>query len=55
MTDKFDAIVVGAGHNGLVCSALLAKAGKRVLVLEANAQVGGKVKSKRCRSIQCVF
>ena len=41
MTDKFDAIVVGAGHNGLVCSALLAKAGKRVLVLEANQQVGG--------------
>jgi phytoene dehydrogenase-like protein len=41
MTDKYDAIVVGAGHNGLVCSALLAKAGKRVLVLEANQQVGG--------------
>ncbi len=41
MTDTYDAIVVGAGHNGLVCSALLAKAGKRVLVLEANSQVGG--------------
>jgi phytoene dehydrogenase-like protein len=41
MTDKYDAIVVGAGHNGLVCSALLAKAGKNVLVLEANEQVGG--------------
>jgi phytoene dehydrogenase-like protein len=41
MTSKFDAIVVGAGHNGLVCSALLAKAGKKVLVLEANEQVGG--------------
>lgn len=41
MTDSYDAIVVGAGHNGLVCSALLAKAGKRVLVLEANDQVGG--------------
>jgi len=41
MTEKYDAIVVGAGHNGLVCSALLAKAGKRVLVLEANEQVGG--------------
>lgn len=41
MTDKYDAIVVGGGHNGLVCSALLAKAGKRVLVLEANGQVGG--------------
>ena len=41
MTDKYDAIVVGGGHNGLVCSALLAKAGKSVLVLEANGQVGG--------------
>ena len=41
MTDNYDAIVVGAGHNGLVCSALLAKAGKKVLVLEANDQVGG--------------
>ena len=41
MDNKFDAIVVGAGHNGLVCSALLAKAGKKVLVLEANNQVGG--------------
>ena len=41
MTDRYDAIVIGAGHNGLVCSALLAKAGKKVLVLEANSQVGG--------------
>lgn len=41
MTNKYDAIVVGGGHNGLVCSALLAKAGKSVLVLEANGQVGG--------------
>jgi phytoene dehydrogenase-like protein len=41
MTDRYDAIVIGAGHNGLVCSTLLAKAGKKVLVLEANEQVGG--------------
>ena len=41
MTERYDAIVVGAGHNGLVCSALLAKAGKRVLVLEAKEIVGG--------------
>ncbi|MDX1517569.1 MAG: NAD(P)/FAD-dependent oxidoreductase [Woeseiaceae bacterium] len=40
-TERFDAIIVGAGHNGLVCAALLAKAGKSVLVLEANEQVGG--------------
>jgi len=41
MTNKYDAIVVGGGHNGLVCSALLARSGKRVLLLEANEQVGG--------------
>lgn len=41
MTSRFDAIVVGAGHNGLVCASLLAKAGKSVLILEANKEVGG--------------
>ena len=41
MNERFDAILIGAGHNGLVCAGLLAKAGKRVLVLESNDQVGG--------------
>ena len=41
MTDKYDAIVVGGGHNGLVCATLLAQSGKQVLLLEANDQVGG--------------
>jgi phytoene dehydrogenase-like protein len=38
---QWDAIVVGAGHNGLTCAAYLARAGRKVLVLEARDRVGG--------------
>ena len=41
MAEVFDALIVGAGHNGLVAAACLARAGKRVLVLERQPQVGG--------------
>ncbi|MCH7903551.1 MAG: NAD(P)/FAD-dependent oxidoreductase [Armatimonadetes bacterium] len=37
----YDAIIIGAGHNGLVCAAYLAKAGKKVIVLERRDIVGG--------------
>ena len=38
---KFDCIVIGGGHNGLVCAAYLAKAGRRVCVLERRHVLGG--------------
>ena len=37
----WDAVIVGAGHNGLACAAYLAKAGQRVLVIEGRERVGG--------------
>ena len=43
---RYDAIVIGAGHNGLVCAGFLAKAGKRVLVVEQRPQVGGVTTSE---------
>ncbi|HXT61470.1 MAG TPA: NAD(P)/FAD-dependent oxidoreductase [Pyrinomonadaceae bacterium] len=41
MNQKYDVIVIGGGHNGLVNAAYLARAGKRVLVLERRHVLGG--------------
>ena len=41
MSGRYDCIVVGGGHNGLVCATYLARGGRSVLVLEAADQVGG--------------
>ncbi len=45
-SESFDAIIIGAGHNGLTCGALLAQAGMRVLVLEAREVIGGVAASE---------
>lgn len=42
---KYDVIIAGAGHNGLVAANYLAKAGKKVLVLEAQEVIGGATQS----------
>lgn len=46
MSDNFDIVAIGSGHNGLVAAAYLAAAGKRVLVLERNAWFGGGVTTR---------
>ncbi len=41
MTGGYDVVIVGGGHNGLVCAAYLGRAGRRVLVVEAAPRMGG--------------
>lgn len=41
MPKEYDAIVIGAGHNGLANAAFLAKAGMEVLLVEKNEYIGG--------------
>ncbi len=43
---SYDAVVVGAGHNGLACAALLAKAGRSVAVFEQGDAIGGAAVSE---------
>ena len=40
-TNRYDVIVIGGGHNGLVTAGLLAKRGRRVVVLERRSKLGG--------------
>lgn len=47
LNTPYDAVIAGGGHNGLVAACYLALAGKRVLVLEKNAVMGGATRSER--------
>jgi prolycopene isomerase len=44
-SDHFDAIVSGAGAAGLTSAALLAKAGRKVLLVEKEARIGGYIRA----------
>ena len=46
MNSSWDAVIIGGGHNGLVCAAYLARAGHKVLVLERREILGGAAVSE---------
>ena len=41
MTDIYDAVIVGGGHNGMAAAGYLSRAGKKVVVVERLDKVGG--------------
>ena len=43
---RYDAVIIGGGHNGLVCAAVLAKTGRKVLVVEAGSELGGAARTE---------
>ena len=64
ISQKYDAIIVGGGHNGLICANYLAKSGKKVLVLEKRHTIGGAAvteelvegyKFSRCSYVLALF
>ena len=46
MAERYDAVIIGGGHNGLTCGAYLARAGLKTLVLERREVIGGAAVSE---------
>ncbi len=46
----YDGVVIGAGHNGMVCAGYLGKSGQKILVIEKNMEVGGGLDSHEDRN-----
>lgn len=55
MLEKRDVIIIGAGMGGLACGALLAKAGKKVTVLEQSRSIGGRATSFPLKGVQTEY
>ncbi len=47
---EYDGVVIGAGHNGMICAAYLGKCGQKIMVLEKNMEVGGGLDSHEDRN-----
>ena len=47
---NYDVIIIGGGHNGLVCANILAKKNKKVLICEARERCGGLINNEITRS-----
>jgi phytoene dehydrogenase-like protein len=45
MNDQYDAVIIGAGHNGMAAAGYLSRAGRKVIVVERMAKVGGMTSS----------
>ncbi|MFT5710350.1 MAG: phytoene dehydrogenase-like protein [Halioglobus sp.] len=54
LLNSYDTIVIGAGHNGLVCATILARRGQKVLLLEASKSAGGLASTREFHPSFCV-
>ena len=55
LKDRYDAVIIGGGHNGLVCACYLAGAGLKVAVFERRGIVGGAAVTGEITYVDCGF